>query len=59
MNMGESIYAIEVIGLDIPMNILKMVLDTALPVWYSKISTSANQSDDTKPFNMVSLAYGR
>jgi hypothetical protein len=57
MNMGESIYAIEVIGLDIPMNILKMLRDTALPVWYSKISTSANQSDDTKPFN-ISVSTG-
>ena len=57
MNMGESIYAIEVIGLDIPVNILKMLRDTALPVWYSKISTSANQSDDTKPFN-ISVSTG-
>ena len=57
MNMGESIYAIEVIGLDIPLNILKMLRDTALPVWYSKISTSANQSDETKPFN-ISVSTG-
>jgi predicted phosphodiesterase len=57
MNMGESIYAIEVIGLDIPVNILKMLRDTALPVWYSKISTSAKKSDDTKPFN-ISVSTG-
>ena len=34
-----------------------MIRDTALPVWYSKISTSADQSDDTKPFN-ISVSTG-
>ena len=57
MNMSESIYAIEVIGLNVPLKILKMLEDTALPVWYSKISTSANQTDDTKPFN-ISVSTG-
>ena len=57
MNMSENIHAIEVISRDIPLNIVQMLRDTALPVWYSKISTSADQSDDTKPFN-ISVSTG-
>ena len=56
-NMNENIYAIEVISRDIPLSILEMLRDTDWPVWYSKISTSANQSDDTKPFN-ISVSTG-
>ena len=55
--MSENIHAIEVISRDIPLNILQTLRDTALPVWYSKISTSADQSDDTKPFN-ISVSTG-
>ena len=57
MNMSENIHAIEVISRDIPLNLVQMLRDTALPVWYSKISTSADQSDDTKPFN-ISVSTG-
>lgn len=57
VNMSENIHAIEVISRDIPLNILQMLRDTALPLWYSKISTSADQSDDTKPFN-ISVSTG-
>jgi hypothetical protein len=55
--MSKNIYAIEVISRDIPLNILETLRDTDWPVWYSKISTSANQSDDTKPFN-ISVSTG-
>ena len=56
-NMNENIHAIEVISGDIPLSILEMLRDADWPVWYSKISTSANQSDDTKPFN-ISVSTG-
>ena len=56
-NMNENIHAIEVISRDIPLSILEMLRDADWPVWYSKISTSANQSDDTKPFN-ISVSTG-
>ncbi|MDC0063275.1 hypothetical protein OAJ84_04700, partial [Candidatus Puniceispirillum sp.] len=57
MGMSKNIYAIEVISRDIHLNILKTLQEVNCPVWYSKISTSANQSDDKKPFN-ISVSTG-
>ena len=57
MGMSKNIYAIEVISRDIHLNIFKTIQDVNCPIWYSKISTSANQSDDKKPFN-ISVSAG-
>ncbi len=54
---SKHIHAIELISREISDELLVNLENIDIPIWFSKISTSANQKADSKPFN-ISVSTG-